>query len=210
MADKPTIDSEELFASGDDIPELKLGREDILDAMQHISGYLDISVEDFQQIYHLSHRHALQRLFGGVRAGTLMRTGIEPLTTEMTLDVAAACMSRQGLQRMPVVAGGNKVVGILTETDFLRRLKADSFLELLQRLVKDVNSFTHRCHDTTVSEAMTASPVSVAEGAGFFQIIHAFRRHQGRSMPVTDENGELRGLLFRKDFIEAFHLEDLL
>lgn len=210
MADKPVADSDVLHTSGDEIPELKLTREDVLDAMRHIPGYLDISVEDFQQIYHLSHRHALERLFSKVRAGTLMRTEIEPLRPEMTLENAAAAMAQQGLSRMPVVNESNRVIGMLTETDFLRRLKANTFLELLQRLVSDISSFNHRCHDTTVNQAMIVSPVCVEENAGFFQIIRAFRHHQGRSMPVTNQDGEFRGLLFRKDFIKVFHLEELL
>lgn len=35
---------------------------------------------------------------------------------------------------------------MLTETDFLRRLGANTFLELLLRLVSDGPGFTHRCH----------------------------------------------------------------
>ncbi len=42
--------------------ELELSDEDILDAMQHISGYVDISTEDFRTIYHLAWHHAVQRL----------------------------------------------------------------------------------------------------------------------------------------------------
>lgn len=210
MTDKPVIHDGDLFAQGDAIPELKLTREDILDAMRHIPGYLDISVEDFQAIYHLSHRHALERLFSKVRAGALMRSGIEPLMPDISLEKAIASMARQGLKSIPVVTADNKVAGIITETDFLRRLKADTFIELLLRLVEDVSSFSHRCHETEVSQAMTSSPVTVDEQADFFQIIRAFHRHQGRSMPVTGQDGVLLGLLFRKDFIKAFHLEDLL
>lgn len=29
-------------------------------------------------------------------------------------------------------------------------------------------------------------------------------------MPVVDDQGRLRGLLLRKDFIKAYHLEELL
>jgi CBS domain-containing membrane protein len=203
-------DPKALNDGGNELPELELSNEDILDAMQHISGYLDISTEDFREIYHLAHRHALIRLFGSVRAGTLMRDGIEPLQLDMPLDQAAGSMVRQGLKSLPVVDDGNKVVGMLTETDFLRRLKADTFLELLLRLVADVNGFTHRCHETPVSQAMTAAPVSIDEQAGFFQIIGAFRRHEGRSMPVVGPDGQLRGLLSRKNFMQVFHLEDLL
>jgi len=42
--------------------EIELSDEDILDAMQHIPGYLDISTEDFRIIYHLAWQHALARL----------------------------------------------------------------------------------------------------------------------------------------------------
>ena len=38
--------------------------EDILDALAHVSGYIDISTEDFRTVYHLAWRHALARLQG--------------------------------------------------------------------------------------------------------------------------------------------------
>lgn len=208
MADNS--DPKALHAGDDDLPELELSNEDILDAMQHISGYLDISTEDFREIYHLSHRHALLRLFGGVRAGSLMRVGIEPLQADISLQQAAEMMARQGLKSLPVVDAEVRVIGVLTETDFLRRLKADTFLDLLLKLLNDINSFSHRCHETPVSQAMTTPPVCVDEQAGFFQIIAAFRRHEGQSMPVVNAGGHLRGLLSRKDFMQAFHLEDML
>jgi CBS-domain-containing membrane protein len=42
--------------------ELELSDEDILDALSHVSGYLDITTEDFRTVYHLAWRHALARL----------------------------------------------------------------------------------------------------------------------------------------------------
>ena len=42
--------------------ELELSDEDILDALAHVSGYIDISTEDFRIVYHLAWRHALARL----------------------------------------------------------------------------------------------------------------------------------------------------
>ncbi len=42
--------------------EPELTDEDILDAMQHIPGYLDISTDDFRVIYHLAWCHAVVRL----------------------------------------------------------------------------------------------------------------------------------------------------
>lgn len=50
--------------------EPELTDEDILDAMQHIPGYLDISTEDFRVIYHLAWHHAAARLRGRQGGGS--------------------------------------------------------------------------------------------------------------------------------------------
>ena len=55
--------------------ELELTDEDILDAMEHISGYVDISPEDFRTIYHLAWQHAAKRLRARQNAKTDGDTG---------------------------------------------------------------------------------------------------------------------------------------
>lgn len=185
----------------DEILEMSLTDDDILDAMRHIAGYLDITTEDFRAIYHLAHQHAVGRLFGGVKAGRLMREGIEPLHPDMSLFAAATAIVRSGYKGLPVADADGRVVGMLTETDFLRRLKAESFLELLLRMLDDTFEFTHRCHETPVSAGMTAPARTVTEDAGFVEIMREFRKHEGRSMPVVGSDGRLRGLLLRKDFL---------
>jgi CBS domain-containing membrane protein len=191
-------------------PEMELTDDDILDAMQHIPGYLDITTEDFRLIYHLAHRHALERLFAGVTARRLMRSAIEPLHPNTTLDIAARTLADSGYKGLPVVDANGYAIGMLTETDFLKRLKAESFLELLLRMLEDSFEFTHRCHETTVSVAMTQPAVTVSQDAGFLEILEAFHRHGGRSMPVVGTDGRLLGLLLRKDFFAAYKLKESL
>ena len=193
---------------GEKSPELELTDDDILDAMQHIPGYLDISTEDFRSIYHLAFRHALERMFVGVTAGRLMRRSIEPLQPDTTLDKAARTLADSGYKGLPVVDANGYVIGMLTETDFLKRLKAGSFLELLLRMLEDSFEFTHRCHETPVSAAMTQPVVTVSQNASFPEIVKAFHRHGGRSMPVTGTDGRLLGLLLKKDFLAACQLKE--
>lgn len=196
--------------TGGNSPEMELTDDDILDAMRHISGYLDITTEDFRSIYHLAHRHALERLFVGVTAGRLMRSAIEPLHPNTTLDRAARTLADSGYKGLPVVDANRYVIGMLTETDFLKRLKAESFLELLLRMLEDSFEFTHSCHETTVSAAMTKPAVTVNLDAGFLEILEAFHQHGGRSMPVVGADGRLLGLLLRKDFFAAYKLKESL
>jgi CBS domain-containing membrane protein len=198
--DKPSSDKP---ASAGPNEEIELTDADILDAMQHIPGYLDITTEDFREIYHLAHRHALARLFDDISATRLMRTGITPLAPELTLDRALRQLADSGYRGLPVADGEGRVIGMLTETDFLRRLQAKNFPELLLRLIESGFALAHRCHETPVSAAMTAPAVTVGVDAGFVEIMQAFGRHPGRSTPVVDGEGRLAGLLLRKDFIAS-------
>ncbi len=190
--------------------EIELSDEDILDAMRHFEGYVDVFADDFRAIYHHAHHHAVRRLTAGLKAETLMRRDAPLLSPDLTLDVAARTIVQSGYKGLPVVDPNGMVIGMLTETDFLRRLKVDTFLELLLNMMDGDYKLTHRCHDTPVAEAMTAGAVSVPVDAGFGDIFRAFREHQGRSMPVIDATGRPRGLLLRKDFLSAAHLERLL
>jgi CBS-domain-containing membrane protein len=189
-------------------PEMELTDDDILDAMQHIPGYLDISTDDFRSIYHLAYRHARDRMFVGITAGRLVRGAIEPLQPDTTLDIAARLLADSGYKGLPVVDANGRVIGMLTETDFLRRLKAANFLELLLRMLEDSFEFTHSCHETTVGTAMTQPVVTVGADAGFLETLEAFHRHGGRSMPVLAADGSLLGLLLKKDFIAAYKLKE--
>lgn len=187
---------------------VELSDEDVLDAMRHIPGYLDISTEDFRAIYRLAHAHAMERMLTRISAAALMLTGIAPVRPAMPLGEAARQLLQQGLKSLPVVDEAQTVIGILTETDFLRCFGAGSALELLLRLEEALPATGRRCRETTVARTMTAPAVTVGQEARADEILRAFRSHPGRSMPVVDVGGRLRGLLLRKDFLHAAHLEN--
>ena len=54
--------------------------DDCYEAMRAIPGYLDISLEDFREVYRLALAHAAGRLTGGLTAGDLM----EPVTLTLS------------------------------------------------------------------------------------------------------------------------------
>ena len=193
--------------ASDELAELDLPDADILDAMQHISGYLDISTEDFRKVYHLAHRHAVARLLSSFRAKNLMRAVLQPLLGDMPLSAAAKVLVASGYKALPVVDPIGRVIGMLTETDFLRQLNTDAWLQmLLNNLADDVT--TQHWRDVRVSAAMTSPAVTIEEDAGFQDVIGAFKQHIGRSIPVVKRDGQLLGLLFRKDFLAQ--LENIL
>ncbi len=186
---------------------LSLSEEDILDAMRHIPGYLDITTADFRMLYELAYRHAQERLFGNIQASQLMRR-LAPLPQELPLDQAVLRMAESEAKGLAVVEG-TRVVGMLTETDLLRQLGVNRFAQLLQGLLENKVQIGPCCRRVQVAEAMTSPARVIPQDAGFEAMLRAFRSHGGRSMPVVDARGNYLGLLLRKDFLSSCQGERL-
>jgi CBS domain-containing membrane protein len=128
----------------------------------------------------------------------------------MGLAEAARSMMRQGCKALPVADAEDRVLGMLTETDFLRWLGTDSLLALLLPAAAGRAGNPATALQTgTVDDAMTAPAVSIGLDAGVGAILAAFHRHPGHHMPVVDAAGRLRGLLSRKQFLSACPLSEL-
>lgn len=207
MTQTPHIAPSELAAPPLEAGEIELSDADILEAMGEIPGYLDISTGDFRELYHLAYRHGRERLFRGITAGRLMRGDIQPLLATMRLKEAIPLFVRQGLKALPVVDAAGQVIGILTETDVLRALGAETFLALLARLMAEPDLLSPADCQRPVADLMTSPATTVPVTAGFRHLMKAFASHPGRAMPVVSPEGRLAGLLLRKQFLHACHLE---
>ena len=103
--------------------DVELNDEDILDAMRQISGYVDITFEDFRAIYHLAHQHAMQRMFATM-AKTLLTTSCAPyLTTAMTLDRASRILNNAACPGLPVVDDTGRLQSVLLHKEFFPALQ---------------------------------------------------------------------------------------
>jgi CBS-domain-containing membrane protein len=177
---------------------------DILDAMSRLPGYLDITTEDFRALYLLAYEHAVERLVGNLRAKDLMRSAEDGILPRLTARSAAEVMAGRHLKSVPVTDEKGIVVGILSETDILRRVGAETFLELTLQPPDKRADLDLLLDETVVGDVMTSPVVTVGPDAEFEVILRAFQCHRGRRMPVVDAQGRLLGIIARKDFLGAY------
>ena len=108
---------------------------------------------------------------------------------------------------LPVVDDG-KVVGMITESDFLNMAaetpdgERHSFLDALFG--------GHRAaHPSTlVGEAMTKDPITVDATLHIREAARRMKRHRIKRVPVVDERGQLVGILSRADVMKVFARDD--
>jgi CBS domain-containing membrane protein len=185
---------------------IELKDEDIYEAMQDIPGYLDITPGDFKEVYRLAFQHALERLGREVTAAEIMTTDVLTVTPDTPVAEVAAAMGRRGVSGVPVVDAGQKVVGVISEKDFLTRMgvkDAKNFMSLVAGclITKGCVALPSEC--ALARDLMNSPAVTVAPATPVKDIARLFTQKSINRVAVTGPAGRLLGLVSRADIVKA-------
>ena len=189
------------FPAGIDLKD-----EDIYEAMQGIPGYLDITPGDFKELYNLAYRHALERLSRAVTAAEIMTTDVVAVNPDTPVAEVAAAMGRRGVSGVPVVDAGQKVVGVISEKDFLTRMgvkDAKNFMSLVAGCLKTKGCVALPIKSALAADIMTSPAVTVAPDTPVKDIAALLTQKSINRVAVTDPTGRLLGLVSRADIVKA-------
>jgi CBS domain-containing protein len=124
---------------------------------------------------------------------------------------AIALLAEHDVSALPVVDDANRVVGILSEADLVRRatLGTDKhrpwWLEALTPAATLAEEFA-KAHGRKVREVMSDTVVSVTEDASLGEIASLLERHRIKRVPVL-RDGKLVGLVSRANLIQALAMQ---
>jgi CBS domain-containing protein len=190
-----------------DIPiPVELSDEDIYDAMKQISGYLDITLGDFKEIYGLAFQHAVNRLTLAVKAKDIMNPDVVSVTPGTPLKEVAEIMGRHSISGVPVVDEGRKVAGIISEKDFLSRMgmqKNITFMGVVAKCLLGDGCMAVDIRGKSAGDIMTAPAISVHEDTSIMEIDNLLRKHRINRVPVLNKNDKLIGIVTRTDLLPS-------
>jgi len=185
---------------------VELQDEDIFEAMKGISGYLDITPGDFKEVYQLAYRHALERLSREVTAGEIMTREVVVVRPDTPLADVAEIMGMKGISGVPVVDAADKVVGVISEKDFLTQMglsEPQNFMSLVASCLKSKGCVALPIKKREAADLMTAPAVTIGPDTTVKEIAALFTEKSINRVPVTDADGRLLGLVTRGDIIKA-------
>lgn len=142
-----------------------------------------------------------------MKVSDVMTRGVISLSPEDTVHKAAELMLRYDLSGFPVLDQG-KLVGIITEGDFLRRIETGTerrrshWLELLTSPDRLAEEYTH-AHARKVGEVMTHELVTIDENASLEAAVELMERHRIKRLPVV-KGGVVVGIITRRNLLHAF------
>jgi CBS domain-containing membrane protein len=187
-------------------PGIEIKEEDILEAMRAIPGYLDITPGDFKEVYRLAFAHALERLSRAVTAAEIMTTDVVTVTPDTPVAEVAAAMGRRGVSGVPVVDAGHKVVGVISEKDFLSRMgvvEPRNFMSLVANCLMTKGCVALPIESARAKDLMTTPAVTVAPDTPVRDIAALLTQKSINRVAVADPDGRLLGLVSRGDIVQA-------
>ena len=143
-----------------------------------------------------------------MRANQIMTRSVITVTPETPIVEAAKIMVRDHIGGLPVVDASGKLVGIVSDGDFIRRAeigterKRGRWLGLLIGRGRVAADFVHS-HGRTVGEIMTPHPVTIRESATLAEIVRTMERKGVKRLPVVNDEG-LLGMVTYTDFVQTF------
>ena len=125
------------------------------------------------------------------KAEDVMQHRVETLDADMTLEEAMQVFSRSHHRGFPVVENG-KLVGIITQSDFVTKRNTDSY----------ILSNSQPASEVALRDIMVSSPMTVKPQHNLTHVLYLLDRYHISRLPVV-EGRKLIGIITRADIIRA-------
>ena len=144
-------------------------------------------------------------------ARDVMTRNLVTVRPDMPVAALAALLSERGISGVPVTDAAGKLLGLVTESDLMRRLAAarDGKPGLLARLFGepgDAAARYARAHGHRVEDVMTRDVATITPGTPVESAAAMMERRNIRRLPVVEE-GVLLGVVSRADMLKALLAE---
>ncbi|HET7888692.1 MAG TPA: CBS domain-containing protein [Bradyrhizobium sp.] len=142
-----------------------------------------------------------------MRAHHIMTKDVITVTPHTSIEEAAKIMLQTHVSGLPVMDDTGKLVGIVSESDFLRRSeigtgrKRPAWLQFLVGPGRAAADFVHE-RGRKVEDVMTEDPITVDEQAPLEELVRLMEKKGIKRVPVLRGN-TLTGIVTRSNLLQA-------
>ena len=193
----------------DPLPTARIGfsAADLDAALKRYGQVLDISRDDLEAIIAQTEMHAFGRRFGVITCADIMSKDVSTLVFASTLEEAWGLMRLHQVHALPVLNAARRVIGIVTQNDFLRHGELDEYGSFRQRLRRFVarSPLTHSEKPEVVGQIMSSKVVIVRDSAPIAELVPLMTNTGLHHIPVVDHDGRFAGIVTQSDLVAALY-----
>ena len=198
LAQAPT-----LHGTSDPAPMHRLGivPEDLQAVLAQYGEVVDVSPEELDALIHQAQIRAFNRRSGEITCAEIMSRDVATATPETTLRQAWQTLIKHHIKALPVVTEKDGLVGIVTQTDFMKHAMVTPQGGIRQRL-GNVIGFGPKT-PRLVSDIMTRKVQSALPETMIAKLVPPMSDMGLHHMPVVDPDNRLLGVVTQSDLIAA-------
>ena len=142
-----------------------------------------------------------------MRAHQIMTRDVITVTPQTSIEEAARIMLRSHIGGLPVLDDAGKLVGIVSESDFLRRSeigtgrKRPAWLQFLIGPGREAGDFI-RERGRKIEDVMTEDPLTVGEETPLEDVVRLMEKKRIKRLPVMS-GSRLTGIVTRSNLLQA-------
>lgn len=142
-----------------------------------------------------------------MKAKDIMTSAVIVVAPEDTVEKAIRLMLQNRISGLPVIDAAGRLVGIVTEGDFLRRAETGTqrqqprWLQFIVGPGRLADEYVHS-HARKVSEVMTPEPATITEDTPLEEIVTLMEKRRIKRVPVV-RGGKVVGLISRANLLHA-------
>jgi CBS domain-containing protein len=143
-----------------------------------------------------------------MKVGDVMSTDIMTISADAPLKEAATIMVKSGVSGLPVIGDDGKVVGIITEADFVTAEANRSWGRQRRRLLANFLGDAQPPNAKIVADVMTLDPVTIDSASSVTEAARKMTDLRVKRLPVVFPDGTLCGIISRADVMGVFTRPD--
>ncbi|SDB73708.1 HPP family protein [Belnapia rosea] len=190
-------------------PTERLGiRTEDLDAvMRDYHAVLDVSRDDLDELVQKAEMHAYRRRFGEITCADVMSRDVVAVQFGTPLAEAWRLLRRHDIRALPVLDPARRVIGMVSDVDFMRNAELDHFEGLGARFRQSIRRLTtvHAERPEVVGQIMPRTIRTVAETTHVAELVPLMADAGFRHVPVVDGHRRLSGIISQSDLIAALY-----
>lgn len=140
---------------------------------------------------------------GRARVQDVMTTDVVSVRETATYRELVALSVEHQISAVPVVDERRGVLGVVSEADLVRRMRADGATTRLPPTGDLTGTATWTAEGAVAGDLMTAPPITVEPQASLAAAARVMEEQRVKRLPVVDREGVLVGIVSRRDLLRV-------
>ena len=186
----------------------ELTRDDFVNALKEMNTFMDVTVDDLLELNRKAMKYARQRNTESLRIENLMTRNVITVSRDTPLAEAAQLLVKHRISGLPVVDAEQRLVGVITEADFLRAMGVPTAAPTHSLWQTLENLFAHQTDirepTGTVADLMVENVISVRPEQTLHDVLEIMKHNRIKRVIVADQDGRVQGMITRSDLVRVF------